>query len=88
MSSQINLKQLERRAFKATFQDGLWDIFLGLLLLQMAFGPFLYRLGWSPIWILIVMTLFVSIVLLTFSAAKKHIIAPRLGLVQLVTGPQ
>lgn len=25
-----NLKELEKKAFKSTFQDGLWDIQLGL----------------------------------------------------------
>ena len=36
MTQNINLKALEKKAWRSVFQDGLWDIFLGLLL--MAFG--------------------------------------------------
>ena len=41
MREQINLKDLQRKAWRSMFQDGLWDIFLGLLLLNMAFGTVL-----------------------------------------------
>lgn len=36
MSEKINLKELQRKAWRSMFQDGLWDIFLGLLLLNIA----------------------------------------------------
>lgn len=36
MSEKINLKQLQRKAWRSMFQDGIWDIFLGLLLLNIA----------------------------------------------------
>ena len=36
MSEKINLKELQRKAWRSTFQDGLWDIFMGLLLLNIA----------------------------------------------------
>jgi len=36
MSQNVDLKTLEKKAWRSVFQDGLWDIFLGLLL--MAFG--------------------------------------------------
>ncbi len=36
MSEKINLKELQRKAWRSIFQDGLWDIFLGLLLLNIA----------------------------------------------------
>jgi len=36
MSQNVDLKALEKKAWRSVFQDGLWDIFLGLLL--MAFG--------------------------------------------------
>ena len=36
MQPEINLKELERRAWRSVFQDGLWDIYLGLLLMAMA----------------------------------------------------
>ncbi len=36
MSEKINLKELQRKAWRSMFQDGIWDIFLGLLLLNIA----------------------------------------------------
>jgi len=33
MSEMIDLHHVERRAWRLYFQDGLWDIFLGLLFL-------------------------------------------------------
>jgi hypothetical protein len=36
MSEKINLKELQRKAWRSIFQDGLWDIFMGLLLLNIA----------------------------------------------------
>jgi hypothetical protein len=32
LSEQLNLKQLERRAYRSTFQDGLWDLYLAGLM--------------------------------------------------------
>ena len=28
MNTQLNLKELERKAFRSTYQDGLWDLYL------------------------------------------------------------
>ena len=36
MAEGLNLNQLERKAWKAYQQDGLMDIFLGLLMMAMA----------------------------------------------------
>ena len=36
MSQEIDLKQIERKAFRSTYQDGLWDIFFGLVVVSMA----------------------------------------------------
>ena len=33
MVSDINLKEIQRRVYMTFFQDGLWDIFLGLFIL-------------------------------------------------------
>lgn len=85
MSQQIDLKELERQVYRSNFQDGLWDIFLGLLLLQMV-GAILYRQGWSPLWILLVMAGYVGLGVVGFKAAKKYVILPRMGLVHF--GPE
>jgi len=50
MSQTINLKELERKAWRSVFQDGLWDIFLGLLLLAMAIGALLSDIGVPEAW--------------------------------------
>ena len=41
MSTQLNLKEIERKAFRSTYQDGLWDLFFGLVVVGMAL--FVYR---------------------------------------------
>jgi len=35
MTETINLKEIERKAWRSTFDDGLWDLYLGSLLLLM-----------------------------------------------------
>lgn len=41
MSEVLNLKGIELKAFRATYQDGLWDIYFGAIV--MAMGAFMYR---------------------------------------------
>ena len=83
MSQSIDLKDLERRAFRANFQDGLWDIFLGLLLLQMSFGPVSGSSSeLSEIAILAFILVYTTIVLGSFWYIKKTIVLPRLGVVK------
>jgi hypothetical protein len=86
MSQTIDLKELERKAFRSTFQDGLWDIFLGLLLLNVGVGALLggaddmslkFLLG-----SMLGLTAFAGLVLLGFWAGKKFITAPRIGQVR------
>jgi hypothetical protein len=86
VSEKLSLKELERKAFRSTFQDGLWDIFLGLLLLNMGGGTLLGGSGMSPLWSMVVLTAFVCAVLALFWAGKKYVTAPRMGLVEF--GPQ
>jgi len=82
MSEKINLKELERKAFRSTFQDGLWDIFLGFLLLNMGGSTLLGGSEMSPLWSMIVLTVFAGVVLLLFWAGKKFITTPRIGSVK------
>jgi hypothetical protein len=79
MTTDMDLKELERKAFRSTFQDGLWDIFLGLLLLNMGGGTLLGGSEMSPLWSMVALTLFAGAVLLLFWAGKKFITAPRIG---------
>jgi hypothetical protein len=45
VSQTISLKELERKAWTSYFQDGLWDIFLGLLLVSSAVNTWLSDTG-------------------------------------------
>jgi len=82
MSQAVDLKQLERKAFRSTFQDGLWDIFLGLLLLNMGGGTLLGGSGMSRLWAMVGLTAFAGLVLLVFWAGKKYVTTPRIGSVE------
>lgn len=82
MSHTINLKEIERKAFRSTFQDGLWDIYLGLLLLVMGVGPVLYNIGVPVLWILLTMIALAMLTLVAFRTGKKLITVPRMGLVE------
>jgi len=86
MSPDINLKEIERKAFRSTFQDGLWDMYLGFLLLTMGMGPVLPSLDTSVMWTLGILLAFSVLVWLAFWVGKKFITTPRMGLVKF--GPQ
>lgn len=78
MSAQMNLKEIERRAFRSTYQDGIWDIYYGLIVFCMTF--FLYRpeTGYRPMNIFLMLASFLVAYGL-FWAGKKWITTPRLG---------
>ncbi len=86
MSQNINLKELERKAWTSYFQDGLWDIYLGLLLLAMAVSALLSDVGFSESW---GMTIFIGLevlAMLVLWVGKKLITVPRMGRVKF--GPK
>ena len=79
MSQNINLKELEREAWRSVFQDGLWDIYLGLLLLAMAISTLLSDIGVLKAWHnAIYVTLLVLPIWIQW-AGKKFITIPRMG---------
>jgi len=86
MFDSQHLKELERKAFRAAHQDGLWDIYIAGIVLSFAafanyddsdifpllrFGLFLFGLGLSY---------------LIFWGGKKYLTTPRLG--QVKFGPR
>ncbi|MFC1957524.1 hypothetical protein ACFLX0_01745 [Chloroflexota bacterium] len=79
--NQINLKELERKAFRSTYQDGLWDMYLGLIVICMSI--FIYRpaTGYSPLNILLMLASMVVAYAL-FWAGKRFITLPRMGQVK------
>ncbi len=79
MNEKINLKELQRKAWRSMFQDGLWDIFLGLLLFNMASGTLLDEMRISDgLRIGIYIGVEVLAMLLMF-LGKRYITMPRMG---------
>lgn len=79
MSSQISLKEAERKAFTSAFEDGLWDIFIGSVVLMFAIGPFL-PLG--DFWSSAVFLPFWALVYVGIRVVRKYMVKPRVGLVR------
>jgi hypothetical protein len=82
---QLNLKEIEKKAYRSTFQDGIWDIFLGLLLLNLAFGALLANSGVSEGLNMTILTALGVLIVLAFVIGKKRITVPRMGLVKFGT---
>jgi hypothetical protein len=73
MTQEMDLKDLERKAWTAYFDDGILDITAGLFILLFGIGmttmyTYLAALSWMAIFL--------------FAAAKKAITVPRVGLVK------
>jgi len=83
MSTQFNLREIERRAFRSTYQDGLWDLYFGLIVVCVSF--FIYRpaTGYSPMNIILMLGA-LTVAYGLFWAGKKFITLPRMG--QVVYG--
>jgi hypothetical protein len=84
MSQSLNLKELERLAFRRTFQDGLYDIYLGGLFASFAaFGLKVFP-GSNTATLTTLLYYLLGAVLsgLIFWLGKKFITLPRIGLVK------
>jgi hypothetical protein len=84
MSQEIDLKQIERNAFRSTYQDGLWDIYIGLVVIFMALYMFRPEAGYC-VWNNIIFLAGYGVISLIFWAGKKFITLPRMG--QVKFGP-
>jgi len=77
----FSLKEAERKVFRTTLLDGLWDIFIGAFFLQFGIAPLLSsRLG--DFWSSAVFLPFWFFLLLLIWWAKKSVVVPRLGSVK------
>lgn len=87
MTEQIEIKELEKKAWKSTFQDGFWDIYFGLILSGLGFSWLGSYFG-LPETVDVLVTLFswdlgaMGILFL----GKKYITQPRMGFVKF--GPR
>ena len=83
MSEQIDLKVLEKRAWRSAYQDGIWDIYFGLLFLGMAFAPLGETIDSpSELGIILILVPWYSIAVLILMLGKKFITIPRIGFVK------
>ena len=69
----INLRELERKAFASYFEDGLWDIFLGILMAGMGIRSLTDNVGFTLLAMAGIPLLFLG---------KKVITLPRMGYVR------
>jgi len=88
MTESIDLKSLEKKAYRSVFNDGLWDLFIGMLILNLGTGPlFTFLFGsLGNLTVFIIMTIWNIITLLIFILGKKYITIPRVGYVKF--GPK
>lgn len=70
----VNLKELERRAWRSYHDDGIWDLFLGVGLLAIGLSGVLGSDYFQLV--------FAAVAVAGFVAGKKFVTAPRMGLVK------
>ena len=79
MSDSVpDLKQLERNAFRLFHKDGLMDVYLGLLMIQIGLEEHFLEAYDAPVRIPVLITGLILTMILFF-AGKKWITTPRLG---------
>jgi len=86
MSQNLDLKAIERKAFRSVHQDGLWDIYLGGLLLVLSLFFAIPESGEGELTYMGLALLGVLIVFAFFQLGKKYITVPRMG--QVKFGPE
>lgn len=82
MSKQISLKEVERKAFRASFDDGLWDVLLGCVVLMFAIAPFLSA-SLGDFWSSAIFLPFWALAFLVVWLVRRRVVAPRTGFVKL-----
>ncbi|MGD2027927.1 MAG: hypothetical protein PVI99_08935 [Anaerolineales bacterium] len=78
MNAPLNLKELERKAFRSFYQDGIWDIFFGLIMLAMYIFTFFNDMEKKAVGTISLILLEVFAVMFLIYG-KKYITVPRLG---------
>ncbi len=79
MTETIDLKKIERKVWTSFFEDGIWDIYLGMLLSAMACGALLTDIGVPESTQMIAYLLFISAAMVFLWVGKRFITLPRIG---------
>ena len=78
MSASPDLKMIERQAYRSTYQDGLWDILMGLVVIGMSLYMYHPESGYSMMnWIAFTITFLLANGV--YWLGKRYITVPRLG---------
>ncbi len=86
MNDLVDLKSLEKKAFRATHQDGLWDVYMGGIVMSMAVLAYSETNDAFPLLRFSIFLLGLGASYFIFWAGRKYITTPRLG--QVIFGPQ
>ncbi|MFW9950334.1 MAG: hypothetical protein ACFFKA_09465 [Candidatus Thorarchaeota archaeon] len=82
-NKEIDLKTLEKKVYRSFFEDGFWDIFIGMLILGMGFSwTRILFVIFEPLDLMIMLIIWNTITFLIFYLGKKFITIPRLGFVK------
>jgi len=83
VNEQIDLSGLEKKAWRSSFQDGIWDIYFGLLFLGLAVAFFGDIFGLpEELGSMIIVLFWNTITVLFLILGKKYITIPRIGYVK------
>jgi hypothetical protein len=82
ITEKIDLKEIEKKTWRSTLEDGLLDIYFGILVLSIGLGMTLGGILPEPL-DGIISIIFMVIGLILFLFGKKYITQPRLGMVKL-----
>lgn len=81
MGEAINLKDLEKKAWRSTFEDGLIDIYLGVMFFGVGTGS-AFEVIFGEFYNYIFMFLMVGLGIIILALGKKYITIPRVGFVK------
>jgi hypothetical protein len=79
METLPDLKKLERQVYHSVYQDGIYDITLGFLLLAIAFNPVLYETGIPRAALYLIELVLAGLILIL---GKRFITLPRMGMMK------
>jgi len=86
VNEEIDLKGLEKKAWRSVYQDGIWDIYFGMLILGLALSPFGDVFGLpEELGSMLIVMCWNSVAVLFLILGKKYITMPRMGFVKFGT---